>query len=455
MLTLNQLREKRSEISAQIKKILDCIDAEKREVTQEEDAKLTELQAQFDDVHAQVVSREKIEGLRSRIDAPYQSTPNDNKAVVATMRQEDDKAWESFDRRLALGPRTRVFRTIDGRPDQRAAYTSGMYLLAAANNRAAQRWCENNMPEYRTLVEGTDALGGYLVPDEFATTVIELREQYGVFRRFARVWPMASDLALIPRVVGSTTAYYVAEGAAITESDMSFDQIQLSTKTLAILTAVSLQLNEDSIVSLADYLARDMARQLAYQEDLAGFNGDGTSTYGNIQGLTYKLRAAGGLAGAVDAATNNDTWGELTLADYESVVAKLPEYAGIQPRWFISKTGYWLSMARLMYAAGGNSVEMVGGGAPRSFLGIPVEFSQVMLAGTSTTDHSDKAMALLGDLSMSSTLGDRRGFSLAVSTDYGFNKALTYYRALQRYDIVNHDVGDATNAGACVALVGE
>lgn len=453
MMTLDQLRDERNKVAAQIKTRLDAIEAEKRDITEAEDKELTELQVRFDDLQKQVLSRERLDGLRSKvgeITSPYGSRP-----PISQVRTDDDKEWETLEKRLALGPRTRVFRTPDGKPDQRAAYTSGMYLLAAAGNRGAQRWCESNMPEYRTMVEGTNTLGGYLVPEEFATTVIELREQYGVFRRFARVWPMASDLTLVPRVAGSTTAYYIAEGAAITESDASFDQIQLSTKTLAILTPVSMQLNDDAIISIADFLARDMARQFAYQEDLAGFNGDGTSTYGGINGLCNKLNAAGALAGAVDAAPNHDTWGELDLADYESVVAKLPEFPGIQPRWFISKTGYWLSMARLMYAAGGNSAEMIGSGVGRTFLGIPVEFSQVLLAGTSTTDHSDKAMVLLGDLSMSSTLGDRRGFSVAMSTDYKFNQALTHYRAMQRFDIVNHDVGDATNAGACVALVGE
>ena len=45
----------------------------------------------------------------------------------------------------------------------------------------------------KSSTENVNTSSGYLVPDEFQNDLIDLREQFGVFRRYAKIVPMASD----------------------------------------------------------------------------------------------------------------------------------------------------------------------------------------------------------------------------------------------------------------------
>ena len=83
--------------------------------------------------------------------------------------------------------------------------------------------------------EGVNSAGGFLVPDEFESELITLREQFGVFRRNARVWPMSSDTLRIAKRTTGLTAYFAGEASSGTESTQVFDSIQLVAKKLIIL----------------------------------------------------------------------------------------------------------------------------------------------------------------------------------------------------------------------------
>src|SRR6185436_8238088 len=80
------------------------------------------------------------------------------------------------------------------------AYRFGMWALAAIGRPKALNWCREHGiqliegTETKTAhSEGTDSTGGYLVPEEFGTDMIDLRERYGVVRRLFKNVPMTSD----------------------------------------------------------------------------------------------------------------------------------------------------------------------------------------------------------------------------------------------------------------------
>src|SRR6185437_11833849 len=127
--------------------------------------------------------------------------------------------------------------------------------------------------------------GGFLVPPEFGNDMIILREMFGVFRRNAKIVPMTSDTRSDPRRKSGLTAYFTSEASQITESKKGWDRVNLTAKKIAVLTKMSSELNEDSMVNLGDDLAGEIAYAFASLEDDCGFNGDGSSTYGGIVGL--------------------------------------------------------------------------------------------------------------------------------------------------------------------------
>jgi len=250
----------------------------------------------------------------------------------------------------------------------------------------------------------------------------------------------------MPRLSSEVTSYYVGEASTITSSDMTVNQVQLDAKKLAALTVVSSELNEDSVVSVAEMLTRSIAQAFAIAEDQAGFLGDGTSTYGGIRGIAGSLAA-----GSKYTATAITTFGALTFANFESVVGQCKIWPGANPKWYISQAGWAASMQRLANGVGGATMAEIAGGAQKMFLGYPVVITQVQ-PSTLTTLTGLRALTF-GDLSMGSYIGTRRGISVAVDNSLGFLSDTINIRATQRYDIVVHDVGTASASGGIIDLI--
>jgi HK97 family phage major capsid protein len=229
---------------------------------------------------------------------------------------------------------------------------------------------------------------------------------------------------------------------------MAWDRVVLVAKDLGCVALVTNDLNEDATISLGDTLIGEMAYAFADKEDECGFNGDGTSTYGGIIGVREALKNLSGTIGDIAGlfvATDN-LHSELDLVDFEGVVAKLPQYADANARWFMHRTFYYNVCIRVALAAGGvNKEEIVNGQRTPMYLGYPVVFSQVM----PKTDANSQVCCLLGDLSLAADFGDRRQTAVlfsehaTVGSVSAFESNQLAVRGVQRFDINVHDVGNA------------
>lgn len=330
------------------------------------------------------------------------------------------------------------------------AYAMGQWLAATVyGNQNSAQWCRDHGIQ-NAMTTGDNTKGGFLVPDPLEASLVELREQFGVFRRHAQVVPMANGVINQPKRLSGTTVYYIGEdpsGNGITASDMALGNVRLEAKTAGILTAVSNNLNEDAVISLAETLTRDMAAAFAEAEDNAGFNGNGTATYGGIVGAANVL-AAGSIA---DAVSGNTSFGTLDMADFELAIAKLKMYAGIMPAWFIHSSGYAASMLRLLDAAGGNTNATLSNGVSgATFLGYPVVFSQVL--NSTLTTQTSTIVAYFGDLRLAAMFGDTKGVEISSDSSLYFKQNALAIRGIQRYDINVHDRGTASTGGALIAV---
>ena len=331
------------------------------------------------------------------------------------------------------------------------AFRFGTWCLAAMGHKKSADWAaKNGLPVIRQKahVEGINSAGGFLVPDEFDSELITLREQYGVFRANARVVPMSSDTKRIPKRKSTLSAYFVGEASAITESTQVFDSVTLVAKKLGVLTTVSSELSEDAVVNLGDDVASEIAYAFALKEDECGFLGDGTSAYGGIVGLDNALTDATYQVSDGDA-TN---YAGVTLAEIHAALRKLPAWAAQRQniKIFCSKNAFHAIFERLAMAAGGvTAAEIAGGAAPR-FFGYPVEFTQVI----PVTESAGATFAFIGDLAQGAIMGDRRSTSIAFSDSAlnAFEQDELAVRGTERFDIVCANVGDSTQTGAMVKL---
>lgn len=327
-------------------------------------------------------------------------------------------------------------------------YVMGQFALAVAGNKRSQDWLKNN-GHLKAQVEGTTTAGGFLTPDLLSADLVYLREQYGAARQNCRIVPMTSDVQLVPNATASTTVYYPGENTAITPSDMTFAQISLTAKKMAILTVVSKELNEDSVVDVGNALARDFAYNLAKEEDRVVFSSaltgaDASGLVGMGRTLTDLASGAyanyGNIASAVvGAGGTGAAWSGFTLANLQSMIGKLPTYAD-NPKWYMHKNFFYSGIADKLAALGGNNISAIENayGVQPLLYGLPVVFVQNMIANPAI----DSPVAFLADLSKGVAFGDRRGITVEMSDQRYFVEDSWAFKATERFSVNCFDAGN-------------
>jgi len=457
---LSVLSEQRKHVVLTLKDIRDKVRSEgDRNLTAAEFAQIEELNGKVKEYDGLIAERKKTEDVLNAIETvdPVKTaatlSPDEVRNVIppGTIRQAN------YPRTFHRVAKLKAFE--NSREGEEKAYRCGQWLWGFLGNSRARRWCDANDVECRALNESVNADGGALVPDELVAAIIDLRENYGVFRRYARTYPMMSDVLSVPRQTGGLTTYFPSEGGTLTTSDSQFDQVKLVAKKLAAAAKVSSELEEDSIINIVDRFAVDVAKAFGQTEDQCGFLGDGTATYGGMVGVNVQILDVDGAgtnsAGAVAAATAaHDTFGEIDITDLSGVLAKVPEYAMMgDPAWYCSQTAWALVFQRLAVSQGGATAAEAVAGVQKQFLGYPVRISQVMPSGAAT-DYTGAVMLLFGDLSMACAFGDRRSVRLQRANElYAATDQIGLF-ATERIDINVHDVGSSATAGPICALLG-
>ena|GEM_PF-3562703 len=131
----------------------------------------------------------------------------------------------------------------------------------------------------KTMSEGTATEGAELVFDQFEQDVIRVINTFDVLALTRSMSIIKGDKVTFPRKDGSTTAYIVGEGAAITESEVATGALSIDIYKVATLTGVTNELLDDTmtIPDLYNLIVEDVAEQVAsLREDLV-LGGTGTA----------------------------------------------------------------------------------------------------------------------------------------------------------------------------------
>lgn len=134
----------------------------------------------------------------------------------------------------------------------------------------------NNFRNIRNVLsEGIDTDGGYLVPEEYDSRLIEGLEEENIFHRLGTTITTSGERKI--NIAGSKpAAAWIDEGEALTFGDAKFDQINLDAHKLHVAVKVTEELLYDNAFGLENYLIRAFSRALANAEEDAFLNGDGT-----------------------------------------------------------------------------------------------------------------------------------------------------------------------------------
>jgi len=228
-MTADELRKLRGEAQDRLKSIHAAAEKESRDMTDDE---VTAFEAASDELKG-LDARIK----RSEIVEATDEMPGRRTVPPPIMRQDDlndpdqmrsnhspqpvRKATIEIPQNVRTGSLKGYTRERFGDDYLKRAYSFGRMVYAHLGHEQSRQWCNDHGIDLRVHTEGTNWQGGVLVLDQFDSDLIRLVESYGVFRQFARVVPMMSDVMQRDRRTGGLTAYAVGEDSAGTESTMS------------------------------------------------------------------------------------------------------------------------------------------------------------------------------------------------------------------------------------------
>ena len=135
------------------------------------------------------------------------------------------------------------------------------------------------LEQKRDLTVGTATAGGNLVATELlaGSFIEQLKNSMAIMAANPSMLTGLEGNISIPRQTSGSSAYWVGEGSAPTESNLAFDQVNMSPKTIGAFVDYSRRLLLQSSVDVEQRIRNDIAQNIALELDRAAIYGTGSS----------------------------------------------------------------------------------------------------------------------------------------------------------------------------------
>lgn len=124
------------------------------------------------------------------------------------------------------------------------------------------------------LEEGKDENGGYLVPEEWDSRLIDKLNEENIFRSLATTITTSGEHK-INIAATKPAAAWIEEGQALSFGEATFDQVVLDAHKLHVAIKVTEELLYDNAFNLESYIIDQFGKALGNAEEDAFLNGDG------------------------------------------------------------------------------------------------------------------------------------------------------------------------------------
>lgn len=269
-MTIIEMRDKRTKLLATMDGFLDTHRDSKGVLSAEDDATYTGMEKELAAITNEIKRMERREAIDAELAKPV-STPITGKPMNGT---GEDK------------PKT-------GRGS--VAYKNAVLDALRSNFRKISN----------DLSVGVDSHGGYLVPEEYDSRLIDVLTEECIMRKLGTRITTSGEHKI--NIAGTKpAAAWIEEGGQLSFGDATFDQIIMDAHKLHIAIKVTEELLYDNAFNLENYIITQFGKGLANAEEDAFINGDGV---GKPLGL---LAAEGGAEiGVTTVAADNITYDEL------------------------------------------------------------------------------------------------------------------------------------------------
>jgi HK97 family phage major capsid protein len=369
-------------------------------------------------------------------------------ALVTKAMEEAAGKWaQSMDQVIALA--LRKFQEAQGQANKHAVpaifgpgssgdpkHSFGDWCLGVARGDRAylEKHYGSTFVEYTAkaaLAEASGVTGGYIVPPQFAERLLSLAAEQAIVRSRAFVQPMASATLMFPYLDVSTVQpaatspffgglifNWTEEAQQRTETEPQFKMLELKAHELSGYTVSSNVLLQDAAFGLEKFLFSVFSMALAWYEDYAFLQGNGS---GKPLGM---LKAPANLAVA------RQTGGTFTFQDAAKMVSRLLPSSMNNAIWVIHP----YALQPLVQLADNSGrivwVPNIGGAQdkiPGTLFGRPVLISEKVpsLGNQGDVNLLDPTLYVIGD---------RMQIEITASQHVNFLKNQMTWRVVERVD---------------------
>jgi HK97 family phage major capsid protein len=302
-------------------------DAEKRDMTADEQKELDAVMNEFDTVEADIARRAKIQAQQARLSEPQgrKTAPN----VVASAAPGGEPSAQPTPRD---GLRNTVLPTVEQR--QRWGFSNFGEFCSAVRKGVTnpgsmdQRLVQNAAATtYGSEASGAD--GGFAVPPEWRAEIMAAVEGEDSLMSRCDQQTVAGNSITFPvdettawQTTGGILSYWDTEAATMTQSKPSLKDLTLKLSRLTCLVPVTEELLEDA-PAMAGYVTRKAGEKLAFKVNDAIINGTGVGQPLGIMNAPCKIQVSkisSQVADTIHAKNIVTMWARLPAASQRNAV---------------------------------------------------------------------------------------------------------------------------------------
>ena len=382
-MTITEMRNKRKKLIETMDGFLDTHKTKNGTLSAEDDATYKTMEDEISELTNEIHRMERREAIEAELEKPV-SKPIIENPMNGRLDNSENKTGRAAD-----------------------SYKTAMLSALRSNFRNVSN----------VLQEGVDADGGYLVPEEYDSRLIDGLEEENIIRKLGHRITTSGERK-INIAATKPAAAWIDEGEALTFSDATFSQINLDAHKLHVAVKLTEELLYDNAFQLENFIIKEFYKALANAEEDAFINGDGT---GKPLGI---LAASGGAEVGVTAASAT----AITADEVINLVYSLKRPYRKNAVFILNDQ----TIAALRKLKDGNGAYMwqpaLVAGEPDKLLGYPVYTSAYM-----PTIEAGAKTIIFGDLSYYN-IGDRGSRSFAELRELFAGNGMVGFVAKERVD---------------------
>lgn len=294
---IRAMKDRLTELNETSKAIQAKADAEKRDLTADEQKEIDLVMAEFDDVHASIGRRERINAQATLLSEPQPRQAAPNPVASATPASASAAPAQRAGRD---GLRNTRLSTHEER--QRWGFRDmGDFSISVRNailNPGAmdQRLVQNALSTYGS--EGVNADGGFAVPPEWRAEIMKQVDAEDGFLGRTDQQTVSGNTITYPidespawASSGGIRSYWDGEAAALTQSKPALKDLTVKLHRLTALVPVTEELLEDA-PAMAGYITSKAGEVIAFKLNDAIVNGTGAGMPLGIMNAPCKVSVA-------------------------------------------------------------------------------------------------------------------------------------------------------------------